>query len=759
MTEGFGTLRAGRPLGLPEGPPSWRDLPLPVLLAGAQLAAGTGMGAQAEVSTGMSTGVACAALVFRTSAPVLALVATLAAVPMGAWIAAGQGVVVPAVAVLVGLYTLAVRRTAGPSVAGAAAAVVVATGTAAALAGSPRDVAGTALVAAGGAAVAWAAGRSRRRRRASRTAVAAYRAGAAEVPRFAALAERDRLAAELHDVCAHRLTGIVVSAAAALRLADPERSREALRHATDAGRQAVAELDRLTALEAPDTSATADTADPLADLRALAADHGASHVRTADAAPPQLAALAYRVAREALTNAARYAAGATVRVHVGTGTGTGTATSTTGTETGTGLTVTVTDSGGTAAAPGLGTGHGLTGLRTAVAAAGGTLVYGPTGGGWTVHAELPAAAPPVTRRWPRWRGPGALDWALVVLAVALSLGAGLLSAGSPDDSFVGLLPAVSVVALSGLHALPLGWRSRFPGRALAAVLLALVLWQGCDLAGWTRPPVSDVFLVYGWVELTLVYSVGCYLPARSGPPAALAVAAVGGLALAGGSGITGDRAAAWAVLSAGLAVPTFAVWSLGLLAGARRTRRTAATARSRRLLEHEADTAVREQRRRVAAGLRRTARGHAWAVVAAADAGRLETVLAEARSALTALRKDLADLRGPRDGAPPPTVAGIAVLAGRYGGTVRLSGAALPAPPAVEVAAFRAAALLMTEGVALGVLRGEEGIEVRGPRPAEFGVERRLRALADAAGGTLSTAGDGRVRVWLPEVLPSRCPR
>ncbi|WP_328465453.1 hypothetical protein [Streptomyces sp. NBC_00448] len=103
-------------------------------------------------------------------------------------------------------------------------------------------------------------------------------------------------------------------------------------------------------------------------------------------------------------------------------------------------------------------------------AAGGVLSYGPDstdgphGPGWTVRAELPfppdppgrtPGGTPGPRRRALWRGPTALDWALVVLAVALSLGASLLSDDVPD-SFRGVLPSVPVVVLSGLHAVPLG---------------------------------------------------------------------------------------------------------------------------------------------------------------------------------------------------------------------------------------------------------------------------------------------------------------
>jgi signal transduction histidine kinase len=718
------------------------------------------------------------------------------------------------------LYILALRRTAGLAAAGSAVAVAAATAVAAAGL-RPWNVVGMALVAAGVAAVAWALGRSQRRRRAERAALAAYRVGAGAIAQFAALAERERLAVELHDVAAHRLTAVVVSAAAARHLTDPVLIADALRHAADAGRKAVAELDLL--VERCEDGGGLAAGVSLADVAALAAECGAElydTTGTGPAVPAAAGAVAYRVVREALTNTARYARGATVRVALGSGPGL--------------LTVTVTDDGGTNAEPGLGAGRGLTGLRGTVGAVGGTLFYGPASGGWTVHAELPlleerlpgpvrcgrrgvglalavsGAAPsrraPGThpagtrssadacftgccgrRAWsrtsgaggfsrscpaelvslrrqvgvspagPLWRGPTALDWSLVVLAVALSLGAGLLSDDVPG-SLRGVLSGLPFVVLSVLHAVPLGWRSRAPGAGLAVVLSTLVLWWGCDRAGWTRPPVSDIFLVYWWVELTFVYSAGAYLPVRRGVLAPVAVAATGALALASGSGITGSRAAAWAVLSVLLTVPAFALWGLGVGTAVRRERRRLAAARSRQVLDREADAAVRGQRRVIAAGLLRTAHRHACDVVAAADAGRLDTVLAEARAGLAALRELLADLRGDDTAGPavpPPTLAGISALAGRYGATVSYRGPRAAEPVVVGVAAYRVAAMLLAEGVTLTVLRGAAGIEVSGPGPAEPGTRRHIRAVADAVGGTL-TRTDDMVRVWLPEVFPSR---
>ncbi|RFU39318.1 hypothetical protein DZF91_23045, partial [Actinomadura logoneensis] len=283
----------------------------------------------------------------------------------------------------------------------------------------------------------------------------------------------------------------------------------ATRHAAGAARQAVAELDRLI-----DAAASAT----LADIDALAAGQpDVDYLRTAADAPPDVAAAAHRVVREALTNAARYASGADrVRVE-------GTATT---------LTVTVTDAGGPPAAPGLGTGHGLAGLRSATRALGGSFSAGPDGPGWTVRAEFPLTAAPVpVPRGPRgWRGPAALDAALVVLAVALSLGAALPPGDRPDPFSSPRLGACLTLVFIA-HALPLWWRRTAPRGALTIALSALLAWLGLDLAGWSGPPLSDGFLWYWWVELALVHAVAAHAPGGRTWPAPLAVAAVGGAAL------------------------------------------------------------------------------------------------------------------------------------------------------------------------------------------------------------------------------------
>ncbi|GAA3416688.1 sensor histidine kinase [Streptosporangium vulgare] len=604
------------------------------------------------------------------------------------------------------VYGAAVRRTAEAAGVVALAFVVIAGGVSGFLGWRVRDVVGSLLLAAGLAAVAWALGRWRRRVLAKRNALAAFLAGVEAVPATAAAVERLRLAGELHDTAAHRLTGIVVGAASALRLGDARLVASALEHAAAEGRLVVRELAALTN--------GVPGVPRLADVDTLAGP-GVVYRRTVDEAPERVAAVAYRVVREALTNAARYAPGAQVRVELAATDGD--------------LTVTVINQAGEGgrAEDGLGAGKGLAGLRAAVAGCGGTLTAGPQGDGWAVVASFRMTTRGRERK-DGWRGRRGADWALAALAVGLSVGTSLLDS-DPVDLLL-LLP------LCALHALPLGWRGRAPGFALAVALSIYPVL----VATRTVPPAGDVFLWCSWVELALLYAVGL---SGKGLIACLGMAAVGGLALAAGPGITGDRLGAWVVLGLGVAVPAVTAWALGATVATIRARRSAGEARARTATGELTAAAVRTERDRIAGGLRRTAMRHAEAVVAAADAGRLADALAEARGGLTTLRDLLEELG--ETGDPAPTLAGVAALASRKGAVVKFTGERREVDPAVQVAAFRAAERFFEHGDEVTVAYLNGGVSIEGRATAG------LRDLADAVGGELITMADGTIRVWLPE--------
>jgi signal transduction histidine kinase len=298
------------------------------------------------------------------------------------------------------------------------------------------------LLAAAGAALFGLLIKGQFAARSSQLAVMAERAEwaaaqRAEEARRATLAERLRIARELHDIVAHHVSVIVIQAQGAQRMVDrdPDRSRQAMADVERTARTALDEMRRLLGLLRPsDPGAGPERADRqarpdraaggaaaggaaaggaaeggaaeggaaeraaadggerepphgLADIEALAARMSAAGLRvtvrtTGEPRPvPEDVGLAgYRIAQEALTNVLKHAgpARALLRLHYGER-----------------LELTVTDDGRGAAA-GLtgpqpaGAGRGTTGMRERVSMLGGQFTAGPQpGGGFRVHAAIP----------------------------------------------------------------------------------------------------------------------------------------------------------------------------------------------------------------------------------------------------------------------------------------------------------------------------------------------------------------------------------
>lgn len=205
---------------------------------------------------------------------------------------------------------------------------------------------------------------------------------------IATLAERSRIAGEMHDIVAHSLSVMITLADGADRALerDPAGARRALAQLTDTGRSALQDMHRTLSVlrESTGAATTREPAPGHADLAGLV-----DRFRTAglpvrysvSGAPSVNAALeltVYRVVQEALTNALRYAPDAehvTVTIDYGSTT----------------TTVTVADDGtGTHPAGSVGSGRGLIGMAERAAVFGGTVDAGPgTMGGWRVHAVLP----------------------------------------------------------------------------------------------------------------------------------------------------------------------------------------------------------------------------------------------------------------------------------------------------------------------------------------------------------------------------------
>jgi signal transduction histidine kinase len=208
-------------------------------------------------------------------------------------------------------------------------------------------------------------------------------------------AERTRIAREMHDVLAHRISLIALHAGA-LEVqpelpADEVRSTAQLLRST--ARQALEELRSVIGVLRDDNESTAPTAPTvpqpaLADIPRLVDEVKRAGAKVDfemqvpdEAQPPSgLGRDAFRIVQEALTNVNKHARGTATVLRI-TG------------EPGKGLTIAVRNrmpvAHGTGAAGLPGSGMGLVGLGERVALAGGTLVSGPDAGEFVVEARLP----------------------------------------------------------------------------------------------------------------------------------------------------------------------------------------------------------------------------------------------------------------------------------------------------------------------------------------------------------------------------------
>lgn len=200
----------------------------------------------------------------------------------------------------------------------------------------------------------------------------------------AVLAERLRIAGDLHDIVSHGLGLITVRAAAGAHLARPADMAAALTDIEEASRQATAELRRMLAvLHEPDAAGPRAPVDSLADLPAIV-DGAARAGLRAELEVGPLGAVSQgvqvaicRTVREALGNAARHAGPTEVRVTVR--------------RDGSHVAVSVADTGPPDAGwrPSPGAGRGLAALRERIGSLGGALLAEPVGGGFRVTARIP----------------------------------------------------------------------------------------------------------------------------------------------------------------------------------------------------------------------------------------------------------------------------------------------------------------------------------------------------------------------------------
>ena len=308
--------------------------------------------------------------------PVL-LIAIAASIAL---VALGYAVHAPA-AVAVALYTFAARPDRGDiwppialTAAGYAAMVVVETAT---LDLSLEEYVIPVVLLVG----AWLVGD---RRRTTRQRAAEARERQEREQRLTVAEERARIARELHDSAGHAINTILVQAGAArvLRERDPERSRAAIETIEEVARETVEDIDRIVGFLRDDESPELAPLPGLDGIPALVERQRAAgleiELRAEEhgnrAPPPAVGRAAYRIAQEALTNAARHGAGS-AQLAIDRREDA--------------IELTVANPVGEQPGTRPGGGRGIAGMRERATLVGGSLEAGRDGEGFRVRAVLP----------------------------------------------------------------------------------------------------------------------------------------------------------------------------------------------------------------------------------------------------------------------------------------------------------------------------------------------------------------------------------
>ena len=210
---------------------------------------------------------------------------------------------------------------------------------------------------------------------------------------LASVAERNRIAREMHDVVAHSLTVMVAlsDGAAVVVKRDPAQAGEVLGQLSQTGRTALADMRRVLGVLRDDGGIHRS---PQPDYTGMAAliegfRHAGLPISFSQSGPPTpddpaLALTVYRIVQESLTNVLRYATAVSrVRVEVENNTAKGE------------LRISVRDDGRGTMDPSMGTGRGIVGMQERARFYAGAVQAGPAPqGGWAVVAVLhPAGGP------------------------------------------------------------------------------------------------------------------------------------------------------------------------------------------------------------------------------------------------------------------------------------------------------------------------------------------------------------------------------
>jgi signal transduction histidine kinase len=217
--------------------------------------------------------------------------------------------------------------------------------------------------------------------------VAQLEATRRELAQQALLVERRRIARDVHDFVGHGLAAVMLQVTSARHVLhrDPGAAEEALHSAEDVGRRSMRELRRTVALlRSDDEAAVAPPLPSPSEIPALVDDARAGGLAVElrmrgdqSAIAPGVGVALYRIAQEALANAARHAPRAQTVL---------------GLEVGGGRASLIAETTGPTAAPDRDPEracYGLVGMRERAAALGGELTAGPTPDGWLVTCTLP----------------------------------------------------------------------------------------------------------------------------------------------------------------------------------------------------------------------------------------------------------------------------------------------------------------------------------------------------------------------------------